>query len=174
MQNATPHSLEMQNGKERSAFSLVSVVLRPESRGSVQLQSPDPATASVIRAGYYSERADLALMIEGLKIARALTRMHALGSIIVEEPLPGAAMVGDFALEAYVRTTSETLFHPVGTCKMGSDSLAVVDRRLRERGVDALRVIDASIMPTITSGPTSAPAMMIGEKGTDLIKVSRV
>jgi choline dehydrogenase-like flavoprotein len=165
--------VETQNGQERSAFSLVSVVLRPESRGSVRLASLNPATAPVIRAGYYSVRADLAMMIEGLKIARALTRTHALESIIVEESLPGATVAGDVALEAYIRATSDTLFHPVGTCRMGTDAQAVVDPRLRVRGVEALRVIDASIMPTITSGPTNAPAIMIGEKGADMIKASR-
>lgn len=165
--------VETQNGKERSAFSLVAVVLRPKSRGSVQLQSPNPATAPVIRARYYSERADLELMIEGLKIARALTRTPALEGIIVEESLPGAAVVGDDALAAYIRATGDTLFHPVGTCKMGTDAYAVVDPSLRVHGLEALRVIDASIMPTITSGPTNAPAIMIGEKGADMIKASR-
>ena len=165
--------VETQNGKERSAFSIVSVVLRPKSRGSLQLQSPNPATAPVIRARYYSERTDLALMIEGLKIARALARTHALEGIFVEESLPGAGVIGDVALEAYIRETGDTLFHPVGTCKMGTDAQAVVDPHLRVRGVEALRVIDASIMPTITSGPTNAPAIMIGEKGADMIKASR-
>ncbi len=165
--------VETHNGQERSAFSIVSVVLRPKSRGSLQLQSPDPEAAPVIRAGYYSERADLLLMIEGLEIARALSRTRALDGIVAEEGAPGAAVTGDAALEAYLRETSDTLFHPVGTCKMGTDSEAVVDPRLRVRGVEALRVIDASIMPTITSGPTNAPSIMIGEKGADMIKASR-
>lgn len=165
--------VETQNGKERSAFAIASVVLRPKSRGSLQLQSPNPATAPLIRARYFSERTDLALMIEGLKIARALARTHALGGIVVEEALPGAAVTGDVALEAYIRETGDTIFHPVGTCKMGTDAQAVVDPRLRVRGVEALRVIDASIMPTITSGPTNAPSVMIGEKGADMIKASR-
>jgi choline dehydrogenase len=164
--------VETLNGKERSAFAIASVVLRPKSRGSLQLQSLDPATAPVIRAGYYSEPADLALMIEGLKIARALSRTRALAGIFVEEALPGAAVAGDAALEAYIRETSDTIFHPVGTCKMGTDPQAVVDSRLRVHGVEALRVIDASIMPTITTGNTNAPAIMIGEKGADMIKAS--
>ena len=165
--------IETQNGKERSAFSIVSVVLRPKSRGSLQLRSSNPATAPVIHPEYFSDRADLALMIEGLKIARALARTQSFRGIVVEESAPGAAVTGEAALEAYVRETGDTLFHPVGTCKMGTDQQAVVDPRLRVRGVEALRVIDASIMPTITSGPTNAPAIMIGEKGADLIKASR-
>jgi choline dehydrogenase len=140
----------------------------------LQLQSPDPATAPVIHAGYYSEPADLALMIEGIKIARALARTRAFAGISVEEALPGSAVSGDAALEAYVRATSDTIFHPVGTCKMGTDSQAVVDSRLRVHGVAALRVIDASIMPTITTGNTNAPAIMIGEKGADMIKALRL
>lgn len=83
-----------------------------------------------------------------------------------------AAVAGDAALEAYIRETGDTLFHPVGTCRMGTDPQAVVDSRLRVRGVGALRVIDASVMPTITTGNTNAPAIMIGEKGADMIKAS--
>jgi choline dehydrogenase len=139
----------------------------------LQLQSSNPATPPVIRAGHYSERTDLALMIEGLKIARALARAHALDGIFVEEALPGAAVTSDVALEAYIRETGDTIFHLVGTCKMGTDAQAVVDPRLCVHGVEALRVIYASIMPTITSSPTNAPAIMIGEKGADMIKASR-
>jgi choline dehydrogenase len=162
--------VETQNGEERAAFSIVSVVLRPKSRGSLQLQSPAPSVAPNIRARYYSERTDLALMIEALKISRALAHTHALEDIVVEEAAPGAGVTDDVALEAYIRETGDTLFHPVGTCKMGTDRQAVVDPSLRVRGVDALRVIDASIMPTITSGPTNAAAIVIGEKGADMIK----
>jgi choline dehydrogenase-like flavoprotein/RimJ/RimL family protein N-acetyltransferase len=166
--------VETHNGRVRSAFSIVCVVLRPESRGSVLLQSPDPATAPVIHAAYYSEHADMALMVEGLGISRALAHARAFDGIFVEEAAPGAAVDGDDALRAYIRDTGDTLFHPVGTCKMGADSQAVVDDHLRVHGVDALRVVDASIMPAITSGPTNAPAIMIGEKGADMIKASRV
>lgn len=165
--------VDTHNGRQRSAFAITPILLRPQSRGSLQLRSPDPATAPVIRAGYYAERADMALMIEGLKIARALARTRALDGIFVEEVLPGAAVAGDDTLEAYIRETGDTIFHPVGTCRMGTDAQAVVDPRLRVRGVEALRVIDASIMPTITSSPTNAPAIMIAEKGADMIKASR-
>jgi choline dehydrogenase len=165
--------VEKRNGKDRAAFSIALVVLRPKSRGSVQLQSRAPATAPIIRARYFSESADLALMIEGLKIARALAHTQAFVGIFAEEAVPGANVSDDDALEAYIRETADTLFHPVGTCRMGMDAQAVVDPCLRVHGVTALRVIDASIMPTITSGPTNAPAILIAEKGADLIKESR-
>jgi len=165
--------VETRNGKERAAFSIASVVLRPKSRGSLQLQSRDPAIAPVIHAKYFSEHADLALMIEALKIARGLARTRAFDGIFVEEAAPGAGVDSDATLEAYVRETGDTLFHPVGTCKMGTDPLAVVDPRLRVHGVEALRVIDASVMPTITTGPTNAPAIVIGEKGAEMIKADR-
>jgi choline dehydrogenase len=167
-------AVETVNGKERSAFAIAAVVLPPKSRGLLQLRSADPAVAPVIRANYYAEPADLALMVQGLKIARSLARTRALSGIVVEEALPGEPVKSDAALEAYVRDTSDTIFHPVGTCKMGTDPLAVVDPHLRVRGVEALRVVDASIMPTITTGNTNAPAIMIGEKGADAIKASKV
>ena len=162
--------VETRNGKECAAFSIVSVVLRPETRGTLQLQSPDPSVAAMIRPRYYSEHADLELMREGLKISRAIAHAQAFSGIFVEEAAPGADVASDDALEDYIRETGDTLFHPVGTCKMGTDAQAVVDPRLRVHGIEALRVIDASIMPTITTGPTNAPAIMIGEKGAELIK----
>jgi len=165
--------VETREGKECSAFSIVCVVLRPKSRGTLQLQSKDAATSPVIRAGYYSDPADMALMIDGLKISRAISRSNAFESIFVEEAAPGSAVNDDAALESYIRESGDTLFHPVGTCKMGTDPQAVVDPHLCVHGVGALRVIDASVMPTITSGPTNAPAIMIGEKGADMIKTSR-
>ena len=163
----------LDGGKVRSAFAIAAVVLRPKSRGSVRLRSADLAAAPVIRANYYAELAELALMIDGLKIARALARTRAFRNIVVEEAVPGAGVSSDSALEAYIRETGNTIFHPVGTCRMGTDALAVVDSRLRMRGAEALRVIDASIMPTITSGNTNAPAIMIRERGADAVKASR-
>ncbi|MGD2141093.1 MAG: GMC oxidoreductase, partial [Burkholderiales bacterium] len=147
-------------------------VLRPKSRGSIKLASANPATAPVIQPNYYSNREDLALMIAGLKISRALTQTSAFGDITVEEAVPGLSVNDDKGLEAYIRETGDTLFHPVGTCKMGTDAQAVVDPHLCVHGVQGLRVIDASIMPSITSGPTNAPAIMIGEKGADMIRTT--
>lgn len=164
--------LETVDGKERAAFSIVCVVLRPKSRGSIKLASANPATAPVIQPNYYSNREDLALMIAGLKISRALTQTSAFGDITVEEAVPGLSVNDDKGLEAYIRETGDTLFHPVGTCKMGTDAQAVVDPHLCVHGVQGLRVIDASIMPSITSGPTNAPAIMIGEKGADMIRTT--
>lgn len=164
--------VESRDGKEHSALSIVSVVLRPKSRGFLQLQSTKPTDAPVIQPRYFSDHADLALMIEALKISRALTQTHAFKDIVVEEGAPGSGVADDAALEAYIRDTGDTLFHPVGTCKMGTDPQAVVDPGLRVRGVEGLRVMDASIMPMMTSGPTNAPAILIGEKGADLVKAS--
>jgi len=162
--------IETHEGKERSALAIAAVVLRPDSRGSIELQSADPDAKPVIRPGYYSEGGDLDLLVEGVKIARSVTEAGALARICVEESLPGPGVNSDADLEDYVRVTSDTIFHPVGTCKMGTDDQAVVDPQLRVRGVESLRVIDASIMPTITSSPTNAPAIMIGEKGADMIR----
>ena len=161
---------ELHDGVPRSAFAIAAVVLRPDSRGSVDLRSADPADPPLIRAGYYSAPADLTLMVQGLELARALARTPALREIALEEVLPGAAVDGADALADYIRATTDTTFHPVGTCRMGVDAGAVVDPQLRVRGVQALRVIDASVMPTISSGNTHAPVVMIGEKGADLVR----
>ena len=160
---------EQRDGALRSAFGIASVVLRPESRGSVDLRSADPADPPLVRAGYYCAPADLDLMVQGLEIARALVRTPALRDIVVEEALPGSAVVGANAMADYVRATGDTCFHPVGSCRMGVDGDAVVDPHLRVRGVTSLRVIDASIMPTIVSGNTNAAVMAIAEKGADLV-----
>jgi len=165
--------VEMHEGRERAAFSIATVVLRPASRGVIELGSPDPLAPPEIRAGYFAEREDLTLMVEGLKIARALAHSKAFDGIFAGEALPGEGVDSDNALEAYVRATGDTLFHPVGTCRMGDDADAVVDARLRVHGIAGLRVVDASIMPTITSGPTNAPAIMIGEKGAAMIREDR-
>ncbi|MFQ5958736.1 MAG: GMC family oxidoreductase [Alphaproteobacteria bacterium] len=144
--------------------------LRPESRGTVTIRSADAAVPPAIRPNYLDARLDRDTMVAGMKIARKISRAPALQAYVAEEIAPGDAVDSDDALLAFVRENGGTIFHPVGTCKMGDDPAAVVDAGLRVHGVDRLRVVDASIMPTLVSGNTNAPAIMIGEKAADMIR----
>lgn len=144
--------------------------VRPASRGHLRLKSGDPADAPLIDPRYFSDRGDLVATIEGLKIARKILSQKAFAPFRKGEMGPGAQVVSDSNLEAYVRGTANTVFHPVGTAKMGVDDLAVVDPQLRVHGIQGLRIADASIMPTIPSGNTNAPTMMVAEKAADMIK----
>lgn len=153
-------------------FTIGCILLRPESRGSITLTSSDPSAAPAIRANYLSSRADLDTMIAGIRYARRLAAQPALARYRGDEFLPGSAATTDEALADMVRERCETLYHPVGTCRMGSDQSAVVDAKLSVRGVGGLRVVDCSIMPTIIGGHTHAPAMMIAEKAADMIKAA--
>ena len=147
--------------------------LRPESRGTVTIASPDPTAAPTIRPNYLSAEIDCRTMIDGMKLARRIAAQPAFADHVVEEYMPGRAVVSDDDLLAYIRETGGTIFHPTGTCKMGSDANAVVDERLRVRGVENLRVVDCAIMPTVISGNTNAPAIMIGEKAAVMIREDR-
>ena len=147
--------------------------LRPESRGTVTIASPDPTTAPAIRPNYLSTESDCRTMIDGMKLARRIAVQPAFAGHVAEEYLPGALVTSDQDLLAYIRETGGTIFHPAGTCKMGNDEQAVVDDRLRVRGVEALRVADCAIMPTVISGNTNAPAIMIGEKAAAMIREDR-
>ena len=164
-------SAEMAGGKTHPwpgcTFSVCQ--LRPSSRGSVRIQLRDPFAAPAMRANYLSTELDCKTMVEGVRFARTLARTPALASLISEEYRPGAAAQSDDEVLEFVRNYGATIFHPVGTCKMGDDPLAVVDHRLRVHGIGALRVVDASIMPTLVSGNTHAPVVMIAEKAADLI-----
>lgn len=164
-------SAEMAGGKTHpwSGCTFSVCQLRPTSRGTVRLQSPDPLAAPAMRANYLSTELDCKTAIEGVRFARKLARTPALAHLIGEEYRPGNAAQSDDEVLDFVRQYGATIFHPVGTCKMGADPLAVVDDRLRVRGIGALRVVDASIMPTLVSGNTNAPVVMIAEKGADLI-----
>jgi choline dehydrogenase len=142
--------------------------LRPQSRGSVMLRSPDPTAAPAIAPNYLSDPADRDVALEALRLTRRILAASALAPFKPTEYLPGPAESDD-ALLAAIGRISTTIFHPVGTCAMGADEASVVDPRLRVRGVSSLRVADASIMPVITSGNTNAPTIMIAEKAVDMI-----
>ena len=143
--------------------------LRPESRGFVRIKSRDPAQAPAIQPRYLSSRADRDTVVAGMRQLRDMMDRPAMRRYIAEERAPGPQCDSDADLLAYARETGTTVYHPTSTCRMGSDGNAVVDERLRVRGVDALRVIDASVMPTVVSGNTNAAVVMIAEKGADMI-----
>lgn len=144
-------------------------VLRPESRGQVKLSAPDPAAVPDIRHNWLADAADQRLSLKAIQIARDLIATNALSALVEAEVWPGDALTSDEELLDYARAYGNTGYHPVGTCRMGMDDGAVVSPDLRVRGVDGLRVIDASVMPRIVSGNTNAAAIMIGEKGADMI-----
>lgn len=143
---------------------------RPESRGSVHIRSPEPRAAPAIRSQFLSEEADVRRLVAGIRIARTIVAAPAFAPFRQKELAPGAAIDDDAALVGYIRAEGSTSFHPVGTCRMGSDDAAVVDPALRVRGVEALRVIDASVMPTMVSGNTQAATIMIAERGAAMIR----
>ena len=137
--------------------------LLPKSRGRISLASPDPSASPRIDPNYLGHPDDLPVLLAGLKQARALTKAPALARFIAKETLPGPNVQSDAALVADIRARAETIYHPVGTCRMGRDARSVVDPEGRVRGVSGLRVADASIMPQIIAGNTNAPTMMIAE-----------
>lgn len=143
--------------------------LRPESRGHVHIKSADPGAAPAIQPRYLSARHDQEVMVAGMMLLRGIMGQPAMRRYIAEERAPGDACVSDADILAYIREAGTTIFHPTGTCRMGSDPTAVVDERLRVRGLSGLRVVDGSIMPTVVSGNTNAAIVMIGEKGADMI-----
>jgi choline dehydrogenase len=143
--------------------------LRPRSRGSVNIKSPDPAAAPAIQPAYLSDPFDRDVLVAGMKLLRKIMTEPAIARYVAEEINPGANCVSDADMLTFARAKGTTVFHPTSTCRMGSDTGAVVDETLRVRGLDRLRVIDASIMPTLVSGNTNAAAIMIAEKGADMI-----
>jgi choline dehydrogenase len=154
-----------------SAFTMSVCQLRPESRGEIRLAGNDPRTYPKIHPRYLSTETDCRTITEGVKIARRIARHAPLTSKISEEFRPQASLDidDDAGTLEWARNNSVSIYHPTGTCKMGNDVNAVVDSNLRVHGIDGLRVADCSIMPEIVSGNTNAPAIMIGEKASDLI-----
>lgn len=143
--------------------------LRPESRGEVRLASADPLADPVIEANYLSAPGDLDVLVDGVKIARRIFNTEAFKPFLGEEYEASRDAVSDDDIGKFIRDTAETIYHPIGTCKMGHDDMAVVDSRLRVRGIENLRVVDASVMPTLVGGNTNAPTIMIAEKASDYL-----
>ncbi len=143
--------------------------LRPESRGSVHMTAPDPREAPSIQPNYLSSDGDRRVAAVSIRLTRALMATSAMAPFAPDEYLPGRQIASDDDLARAAGDISTTIFHPVGTCKMGRDERAVVDERLRVHGTRGLRVVDASVMPTITSGNTNSPVIMIAEKASDMI-----
>jgi choline dehydrogenase len=143
--------------------------MRPESKGHVHITSADPHTPPAINFNFLSAPSDAELTARAIRIARAIMTAPAMAPMQVSELSPGSDRITDDEILEWVRQAGETTYHPVGTCRMGQDAMAVVDERLRVRGISGLRVADASIMPTLTSGNTNAPAIMIGEKAAHML-----
>jgi choline dehydrogenase len=161
-------------GSQQHRVTADVVVLHPESRGNVRLRSADPAAKPRVQLNIFAHPADVATAKRGLAAARRIYATRPQADLIAAETAPGPAVVGDAAIEDYIRRTAGVTQHPVGTCRMGTDELAVVDPALRVRGVEALRVIDASVMPTVPGGNCNATVIMIAEKGADLIRGMRL
>ena len=143
--------------------------LRPESRGFVHIKSADPSKAPAIQPRYLTSPLDRDTVVASLKLLRRIMGQEAMRRYIAEERAPGPLVQTDAELLDFARSAGTTVFHPTSTCRMGPDDTAVVDDRLRVRGIGNLRVVDASIMPTVVSGNTNAAVVMIAEKGADMI-----
>lgn len=163
------HGLDLWPLLRHYGYTLMTYELRPRSRGEVRLQSADPLAPPAIDPRYLQDGRDLDKMVLALRNARRIFAQPAFAPHNLEELEPGEALQTDAQLRDWLREHAETLYHPVGTCKMGSDPLAVVDARLRVQGVSGLRVVDASIMPTLIGGNTNAAATMIGEQGARML-----
>jgi choline dehydrogenase len=152
-----------------SGFTAHVCQLRPESRGSLRIRSADPSAPPEIRINYLATETDRQAFVDGLKVLRKILAAPALKPFSAGEVYPGPKVTSDAELLEYCRQNGSTVYHPTSTCRMGNDPLAVVDQRLRLRGIEGLRVVDASIMPDLMSGNTNAPTIMIAEKASDMI-----
>jgi choline dehydrogenase len=164
-----PNPFKRQSVEANHGFTLRIGPVNPESRGQIKLRSCDPSDAPRIYGNYLETDFDVQTMIRGIRLTREIIDQSAFASFRGTELSPGIDHASDEDLTRWLRASAMTTFHPVGTCKMGTDDRAVVDARLRVHGIEGLRVADASIMPRITSGNTNAPAIMIGEKCAEFI-----
>ena len=159
-----------ENPETGRGLSIGSTQLRPESRGRITLRSGDPFDDPAIDPNYLDADADVDALVDGVKRAREIARQDALSEYVGREVWPGEDAQTDEEIAQHVRDTCHTVYHPVGTCKMGDDEAAVVDDELRVRGVEGLRVVDASVMPTLVGGNTNAPTIAVAERAADLIR----
>jgi choline dehydrogenase len=157
---------------EGHGFTLGPTLVRPYSTGRLRLRSNNPVDSPGMMANYLDDERDMRVLVEGIRLARRIAQARAFAPFRGEEFMPGNAIQTDHELRAYIRQNVQTLYHPVGTCKMGpaNDSMAVVDAELRVHGLKGLRVVDASIMPTVPGGNTNAPTIMVAEKAADMIR----
>jgi len=151
-------------------MTLVVCLARPDSRGTIMATSADPLARPAIRPNYLSAASDVRALLAGTAHARRIFAALPLARYSAAETMPGADIQSDEALTGFLSEAGTNLRHPVGTCRMGEDPMAVVDPRLRVRGLEGLRVIDASVMPTVTTGNTNASSIMIGEMGAAMIR----
>jgi choline dehydrogenase len=165
-------SADMAGGKVHpySGFTMSICQLRPESRGHLRIRSTDPFEPPEMQPNYLSTELDRRTAVAGMKAARAIAASAAMKPYVKREVKPGPDATNDADLLEFCRNNGATIFHPTGTCRMGSDPLAVVDARLRVIGTTGLRVVDCSVMPTLVSGNTNAPAVMVAEKAADMIR----
>jgi len=163
------HGHKLWNTIKHHGYTLRVCDLRPKSRGHIGLASAEPMADALIDPNYLDHPDDLAQLVKAVKVARGILRAEPLASHRAHELEPGDALTDDHAIETFIRERGETIYHPVGTCKMGHDDEAVVDDRLRVHGMQGLRVVDASIMPTLVGGNTNAPTTAIAEKASDMI-----
>jgi choline dehydrogenase-like flavoprotein len=163
------HGRDLKTAMSGYGYAVMIYGLRPSSRGRVGLHSADPFAAPLIDPNYMADSADVERLVRGVHLVRKILAQPAFAPHHEVEVSPGPALQNDDDLAAWVRRSGESAYHPVGTCKMGVDPMAVVDPRLRVHGLQCLRVIDASIMPTLVGGNTNQPATMIGEKGAAMI-----
>jgi choline dehydrogenase len=154
---------------KQSGFTCYAHPMRPESKGHIHIISADPRRPPAINFNFLSAPSDAELTIKAIRIARAIMTAPAMAPLRLTEVAPGPGRTTDEEIIDWVKQSAETTYHPVGSCKMGSDPMAVVDAQLRVRGIAGLRIADASIMPTLTSGNTNAPSIMIGEKAADMV-----
>jgi len=169
-------ALYANNGRELSphhGFAAHTNVIRPESRGSVRLASANPLDAPLIDQNYLASESDRRLARTAVRLARQVFAQKAFDALRGEELEPGPGVQGDAELDAFIRQKAEADYHSVGTCRMGQDALAVVDSQLRVRGLDGLRVVDASVIPHMIGGNTAMPVVMIAEKAADMIRNHR-
>ena len=154
---------------KNSGVTAIMNILRSESTGSIHVSSNSPNKPPAVRFNFLSAQLDRDVTLEAMRITRRIMTAPSMQGIATDEIAPGVNIQSDSELLDWVKNNAETTYHPVGTCKMGSDPMAVVDDRLRVHGMEGLRVADASIMPTLTSGNTNAPSIMIGEKAARMM-----